>query len=136
MARKFFYVAMGILALAVVFHLGAITSEGPDPALADHVDHLGTGIVALKGSHALDEYGQVWQWAGGWTRAPDRDPPVPVNEVKLWESDYLITTSDEGFTWSSVSGWVSYGQWPGAGTRVSDERAVKTTWSEVKAEFK
>jgi len=105
--------------------------QEPKPATAEWVDHSGCGVVAMADRWLLDEFGQVW-WAdpNGWDPRPDDDIPVPVSEVKFWDNDALVTVSNE-LLYRTASGWRNLGPWPGG-----PSPAEKTTWSELKSEFK
>lgn len=134
--KRFMFASIGVLALAAAFHLGAMTAEGPTPAVAGYVDHGACGAVAVwaETDHewALDEFGQVWQVSreSSWFRHTEFDPPVPVSEIKFWMVDGFITTDNE-FISCNRPGWSSFGFWPGG-----PSPAEKTTWSKMKAEFK
>jgi hypothetical protein len=136
-ARRFFYLAAGVLCLTMAFAVGRMTAEGPTSAVAGYVDHASCGAVAVwaEDDHewALDEFGQVWQVEralGGWYRHTEFDPPVPVSEIKFWMVDGFITVDNE-FLSCDRPGWSSFGFWPGA-----PSPAGKTTWSKVKADFR
>ena len=127
MAKKFTYVCLGILALAVAFHLGAHYGGAQT-----YVDHVSGGIVAFHPSMVLLDNGEVWDCSGvpsGWTRQPDSDPPIPVSQIKFWERDSFVTSSNEMWHREGTE-WVNYGSPPG----LVSTRA--TTWSQIKAEFR
>src|SRR5437879_2537140 len=61
-AKAFFYVSLGILALAVAFHLGAQTAQSASQGVLGSVGSTpsGNGTAA-----ALDGQGMLWLWATG-----------------------------------------------------------------------
>ena len=71
MAKKFMFVCLGLLALAVTFHLGAQYGQ------AGYVDHSTTGIVSAYGNypdqytHVLVDNGQIWSYDRGTRRNKD-----------------------------------------------------------------
>jgi hypothetical protein len=126
MAKRFMYVCLGILALVGAFHLGARYGGAQS-----YVDHSSGGIVAFHPSSVLLESGEVWDCSGilsGWTRQADRDPPVPVSEIKFWERDTFVTMSNEMWHREGTE-WVNYGSPPGVVANQS------TTWGEIKAKL-
>jgi hypothetical protein len=126
MAKKFMFVCLGLLALAVTFHLGAQYGQ------AGYVDHSATGIVALDREKVLLENGEVWEAQNigtGWTRSPDWDPPVPVSDIRFWDGTTLVTVNGQMWHVEPVVGWHNYGAPPGgAATQPS-------TWGSIKAQF-
>jgi hypothetical protein len=130
MVKKFMYVCLGILALAVAFHLGARCG------CASIVDHSTTGIIAHSSSFVLLESGEIWRCEdspfGTWTQYVECTPPVPVSQVKFWDPFHIVTQSDEVwwyFESGEHSGWNSFGTPPGG------VATQPTTWSRIKAEF-
>ena len=65
-AKVFFYVSLGVLALAGAFHLGAQTAESQSPILAVSISNRGSNPG--DGLYALVENGDVYQVsnASGW----------------------------------------------------------------------
>ena len=110
----------------MAFHLGARYGRADTI-----VDHASAGIVALDQTYVLLDNGEVWEISGiprGWTRRPDKDPPVPVPEIRFWAPTSLVTTSNEMWYLTGTE-WVNYASPPG---RVATQT---TTWSQIKAEF-
>ena len=131
MAKRFMYVCLGILALAVAFHLGAQYGH------ADYVHHHDTVIIGmtLGGDYLLDN-GELWTWnsSQGLQLHVDTDllasSGVPVSQIKFIESgDTFITTNDELWHYDYL-GWHNCGS-PPAGPVATEP----TTWSRIKAEF-
>jgi len=93
----------------------------PVPCLASIVIHDGqSGIVASTSTHVLDSSGHVWflHQNEGWIRNPDSDPPMPVDQIKLWEHYSLITIDDVYWRIGGGPGWVDFGVWPDAAASV------------------
>lgn len=125
MAKKFMYVCLGILALAVAFHLGAQYGQ------AGYVDHASTGIVGSSGSDVLLADGEVWHRnsrGDAWEQESDLTVPMPVAEIKFWSQHRIVTSSDE--TWS-----LEDGSWHNLGTPPGGVSTQPATWSQIKAEF-
>jgi hypothetical protein len=83
-------------------------------ASASIVIHDGQpGIVAMRDWDVLDSGGSVWsvEPTGVWTRTPQYDPPVPVDQIKFWDGQSLVTTGNVAWRWSN--GWINLGAWPG-----------------------
>ena len=60
MAKKFMFACIGIMALAVAFHIGAEYGK------ASIVDHSTSGVVALltgSGKQVLLDNGELWNFA-------------------------------------------------------------------------
>lgn len=129
LAKRFFYVSMGILALMVAYHLGAVKATAS----------FSSGqIVGLWGYHAHTEAGDAWAlYPSTWSRDPAYDLPVPVSDVKFIGGDrdggaWLVTRSDEGWV-RYDAGWQSLGSFPGGPTSVPPMSPV--SWGEVKGQF-
>jgi|GEM_PF-2288175 len=130
MAKKFMYVCIGIMALAVTFHIGA------EYGRASVVDHSMTGIVAVAGVQGsnggeiyvvLDDGQTYWRnvahdWSTAWAL------PIPVSEVKFWNHSWCVSNDNE--VWFGEAGvWTNFGTPPGL---VSTE---PTSWGKIKAEW-
>jgi hypothetical protein len=121
-------VCLGILALAVAFHLGAQYGQ------AHYVDHSTTGVIGAEvhgdgdGFLLLDN-GEVWHWnEGNQEWYPDVSPPMPVSEIKFWHHGTLVDMNNQ--IWHQVGGeWYNRGIPPGL------VAAQPTTWSQIKAGF-
>ena len=127
MAKRFFYVSMGILALMVAYNLGARSAE------ADWDSTLPGEIIGAAGLTVYTCNGEAWDVDQGWVRKPDMDLPVPSSEVKILTSSgsvvYLITQSEE--LYRTNGGWSYYGPFPGSGTPTT-----KSSWGDVKRKFR
>ena len=125
MAKKFMYVCLGILALAVAYHLGAQSGE------ASYLDHSMTGVVAADGNFILLDNGEVWDRTPSqddWMPHPHLAPPVPLADIKFWGPGAIVTQADD--LWMYDDGqWVNFGAPPGYSL------TNPTTWSRIKAEF-
>jgi hypothetical protein len=124
MARRFFFVCLGILCLVCAYQLGA------DRARADW-DLTVPGQVVGGGPTNLG----VWYTAAGeawgirvvgpqqyeWVRADGFDLPVPASEVKFLSSVenagfiQVLTNDDVAYVLNWVAGeqWVEVGPFPG-----------------------
>ena len=110
----------------MAFHLGARYGQAQS-----WVDHPSGGIVAFHPTSVLLDNGEVWDCSGvpaDWARQTDKEPPVPVCEIKFWERDSFVTLSNEMWHREGAE-WVNYGAPPGAAS------THPTTWSKIKAEF-
>jgi hypothetical protein len=126
MAKKFMFVCIGIMALAVTFHIGAEYGK------ASIVDHGATGIIAASGLDVLLDNGEVWHFYGtygkNWGPTYDYNPPVPVSEIKFW-ADYRTLYTYANEVWFYDNEWVNYG--PPGGSALTHP----TTWGKIKAEW-
>ena len=129
MAKKFMFVCIGIMALAVTFHIGAQYGK------AGFVDHTSTGIVAVQSTgHMLLDNGEVWFFHDGgpsWTRKSEFDLPVSVSQVRFWlnEKEFVSVQNDVWYRSDLSLECVNYGPPPGG---VATE---PSTWGKVKAKF-
>ena len=130
MAKRFFYVSMGILALTVAYNLGARSVE------ADW-DPDGMGCVAGVQEHIWwAQSGEAWELNGrSWTVRPEYDLPVSASSVKMTGNHFgnvaLVTTSDDVWVYLSGSGWQQADPFPGSGTPTT-----KSLWGDVKRKFR
>ena len=126
MAKKFMYVCVGLMALAVTFHVGAMYGRADT-----HVDHETSGIIAYTAlndiSYVLLDNGEVWMWDrySGWMLLQETTLPVPISQVKFWSAYSLITYDNELWAWG-----FNYGAPPTGPTPTSP-----TTWGKIKVEF-
>jgi hypothetical protein len=127
MAKRFMYVCLGILALAVAFHLGARFGH------AEYVDHSATGIVAVAGDILLLDSGDAYEIGTSqdpWRPRPEYKPPIPVSEVRYWGPNFVCSVSNEVWHREGDGIWYNYGSPPAGPTPVQP-----TTWGQIKAEF-
>jgi hypothetical protein len=125
MARRLFYVSLGILALAIAYTLGANSAgaQGRSGAIL-MMDHNGW---------VIDSAEQVWNIGanipGVWDREPVYDPPVPLSEVQLWSAHALVTSDGHGW-YNNGGGWVDCGPHPGGPVPVegSSVGAIKAAY--------
>ena len=127
MARRFFYLSMGILELAGAYHLGAARTEA----------QLAAGSLIHSMDYAgwfLDTSGQVWNTGSPkpdtWTRWPAYDIPIPVGDVRLWGPQSLITWDDVAWAHDGAA-WTEVGPFPGGSVSVEAK-----TFGSVKGQFK
>jgi len=139
LARRFFYVSLGILALAVAYHLGATraTAEWNHSVPGEIVGFASRGGIC----YAFSQSGQAWglDSPSGWTREPTVDLPVPVSDVKFCVGStinlFIVTNSDEVWSQDWANGWVSMPAFPGGSTGVSAPTLEPTTWGKLKGEY-
>jgi hypothetical protein len=85
------------------------------------------GIVASEDRVALDSFGQAWDMRNdGWHRVAEWDPPVPVEQLRFWEREELLTKDNEAWLWDGDS-WVNCGSWPQAAGIESSPQIMATT---------
>jgi hypothetical protein len=127
MAKRFFYVCLGILALAVAHHLGARSAQGQATQF-----RMVEELVAVVGDkvYLLDAANEPY----GWKELPGLGldlPPVPKNTIVSYSRNGGTTVTESGEGWQKVSGtWVSLGFLPGV-TGVEN-----TSWGAVKARYR
>ena len=125
MAKKFMYVCIGIMALAVTFHIGA------EYGIAKYVDHSTEGIVASyreNYDYYLLENGEVWMFDNGWQHESQFDPPVPVNQIKFWGRWEFVTLDNDLI-------YLDYGTWRNAGPPPGVAATEPSTWGKIKAQW-
>lgn len=145
-ARKFFFVSLGVLSLAVAF------SVGERAARADFVETNPLGIRAISGGGpsspmvVLLESGAVIEVQGGGGFIPlNVTLPVPPSEIVAFEgvgcgcefnelasTSYIITTS--GIVWrvSGHGGWENLGALPGVGPVTVD----RSSFGKIKSQHR
>ena len=127
MAKRFMYVCIGIMALAVTFHIGA------EHGRASVVDHSLSGIIAShrEGSlfAVLMEDGQVWRFNGSEWSLSDNPPPLDPSEIKFWHATYFVTYAEELWHIPPGGSWTNHGSPPGGPTGNQP-----STWGQIKAE--
>ncbi len=128
MAKKFAFVSIGILCLAlsalIGFHIGNQAAQAQTPALHS-LGHNGW---------VLDSAGQVWNLtaANCWERMPAWDIPVPLADVKWWDNHALITQSEIAWRHDQSTGsWINCGPWPGSPVPTSEN-----TWGNTKEKYR
>jgi len=128
--KRFLYGSLGVLALALAFHLGA------ESVKSGYVDNSTTGAVAIApgaNPYILDENGVVWliDVPSGWRDDIASPPlPVPASEVKLWTTNMFVTHDNHAWRWSEGD-WLDMGPWPGSPTATEN-----TSWGRIKADFR
>jgi hypothetical protein len=127
MARRFFYISLGVLALAIAWNLGAMNARADwDPG--------GSGCIAgLHWRYVYDYLGRCWHVSesGAWNPEPGLDIPVPAAQVKFFEDMVLVTTTDQ--VWHHVStGWELADPFPGCGGTALE----KSSWGGIKKQFR
>ncbi len=123
MAKRFFYVCAGILALVLTYHFGATSAGGQGL-----VRVIGPNTVVV-GSNAF--YLEISNPPFGWRQLPYNGntlPPVPVTSLASYQLGTAITDTGEG--WYATAGvWVSAGTPPSVAT-------IPSTWGSVKAKYR
>jgi hypothetical protein len=135
MARRFFYVSLGILALALAYQLGARQSEA---------QAFGSGPIAFVSAsdpqYIWDSSDQCWRREGPagteysfWAYSFDMPfPPSSVIDHVHWNSRDLFVT-DAGVVWEFTPGgaiWTVVGTFGGGPVTVEDE-----SWGAIKEMF-
>ena len=126
MAKRFMYVAIGILCLVAAYQLGAERARADASA--------GTMIHTLgHNGWVLDTAGQVWNITreNCWERTPTWDLPVPLSDVAMWDNHALITTSGIAWRHDGVSDWIECGPHPGGPISLDQK-----SWGSVKGNFR
>lgn len=131
-AKAFFFVSLGILALAVAFHLGARSAQGQASRLSQGHISTGSGGETVTG---LDESGQFWVWQRGSSVRQTGDLPKPGNVVATsGYGGWGAVLYDDGDLYFS-SNYPAALQWEFMGNLFdSPVQSTQTTWGRVKAE--
>ncbi|MFN0150505.1 MAG: hypothetical protein ACKVU1_07330 [bacterium] len=138
LARRFFYVSLGILALSIAYHLGVNRAEAEwnQNASGQIVGFVGDGG---GGGLAITSSGEAWRVEPtvGWTRTPGGDLPQEIlaSEVAFFDGSasggYVIVTSSDEVWVNYGSPWRSVGALPG-GTNATEA----TSWGKLKGSFR
>jgi hypothetical protein len=131
MAKKFMFVCIGIMALAVTFHMGAQYGS------ASIVDRSQTGIIACyreaMAAGVLMDSGEIYYVTslGGWSGGTEL--PVPASDVKFYDRLVVVTYSDE--VWIHDGGHFPEDPWRNLGSPPGGVRTEPSTWGNIKAKF-
>ena len=144
MARKFFLVSLGILALAIAYNLGAERARADWDATAPG-QIIGGGMNNVNDSRWYTATGEAWTLdRHGWERGEweaRTDLPVPANQVKFLNFEggsggfgvHLITVDDVGWTIHTAhpthGEWTEVGPFPGGPVTVDPQSFGKTKGS-------
>jgi hypothetical protein len=98
-----------------ILALAALLLAVVPASLGSVVVYDGTpGIVAQDGPWLLDSFGQVWYNAAeAWYRVVENDVPMPIEQIRFWSAEFLVTTDNELYRLGDAT-WLSLGVWPGA----------------------
>jgi hypothetical protein len=137
MSKRFFYVSLGVLTLAIAWSLGAMSAR------ADW-DNEGVGPIAGSGSWSPYYWGRSGQCyylstSGSWTSAPEYALPVSAGDLAVTGNAYgggvlAVIVTRAGQTWllsSSTGLWEQGDLFPGSVTATE-----KTSWGGIKKQFK
>ena len=130
MAKKFMYVCIGVMALAVTFHIGAEYGK------AGYVDHSTTGVIGFQGDDPISpvvlmDSGELYQWRGDEWVLYYHQLPVPASHVKFWDVSHgsyelsFVTSDNE--VWGAG---VNLGVPPAGPTPIES-----STWGKIKAKW-
>jgi hypothetical protein len=95
MAKRFFYVCLGILCLVITYHVGADRARGEwNPS--------GGWVIGVAFPYVWNTNGEAWEHHStyGWRTRPEVDLPVPVDQVAILSevtpgNAMLVTVTDE-----------------------------------------
>ncbi len=133
MAKQFFFISMGVLALAIAYNLVAVR---PVEAAWEPGE---TGCVACSAenyfwSQAGEAYYVIPETAT-WMDDAEKNLPVPASTVKFMtrtgSNFYLATVTDEVWIHYSSGVWQQIATFPGCGGTATE----KSSWGEIKREF-
>lgn len=121
MARKFLYVSLGILALAIACNLG---SGGAGASIVDTSIAGGNVVAAATEGNAfslLTADGSIyWVTEAGFTFV--RSIPIPVADVAFFLGDDEGIVSRSGEVWKVFgAGWLNLGPAPGGPIPVAND---------------
>jgi hypothetical protein len=128
MARRFFYISLGILCLVAAYQLGA------ERARADW-DQESPGVIwGQSGRWFVTASGEAWEgsYVHEWQRHPEFDLPIPATEVKFYAGRSILLTKDE-VLWEQDPGgqWVEVGPFPGGPVT-----SPSGSWGKVKESYR
>jgi hypothetical protein len=131
-AKSFFYVSLGILALAVAFHLGATSAKGQAGAGPQVAGVTGSGVVSAA---IVDAAGYIWATAGlnnpvfGPIAPPSSTRIIAIGAGEYGAHIFIVNEGGEFWEWTGSS-WLLQHSFP-SGPPTAAER---TTWGRIKAE--
>ena len=134
MARRFFFVCLGILCLVCAYQLGA------DRARADWDANAPGEIVGGGQRLWFTRDGEAWrllETSMTWERQdPALDLPVPASEVKFMDNVsgagiFMITTEDVAWFAGGAGPWEQIGPFPGAPVPLKTD-----SWGKVKDRYR
>lgn len=119
MARRFFYIAAGMLMLALAYQFGASTAGAQ--ALQFRV--LDPTLMYIETA------GQVYYWdgSGTWRTPSGTLPPVPTSTLVAGHQPYMAS---DGTLW-----YVGPNGWTGAPLPGGPIPTLRSTWGQVKARY-
>ena len=132
MAKQFFYVSMGILALVVAYHLGAVK--------AAKAEWTGSGcVVGMACPYFYAPTGEAYifsESSEAWERRDEVDLPVPIADVAMLDdystNKYLVTVSGEVWRWIPSGPWEQLPQLPSC----IPSKTEQTSWGGLKDMFR
>ena len=123
-AKRFMYVSISILALALTFEIGARSARAQSSVFRV----IGPGLVVV--GNAVYELHTATAPVG-WAQLPNGNftlPPVPASSLVNYSSG-IVAITDSGEGWGKVSGvWTDLGPVPSTPVQ-------QTTWGQVKARY-
>jgi hypothetical protein len=131
-ARAFFYVSLGVVALAVVFHLGAKSAQSQSAGQVGAVRFGATlSLVAASNGdvyldhHASDGSGAAWTLVG---HIPTTSPIVGIGNE---DGNNVLAYGSNGDLFSSTN----FGStWQRRGNMFGAVSTMPTTWGRIKAD--
>jgi hypothetical protein len=134
-ARAFFYVSLGILALALAFHLGASTARSQAASSivvggADETNYVNTTV-------AIDQSGQLWMNSNNGLVGPYQLPkPGQVAAASGWGPYYALVLYTDGDDWEGDASGGGPMRWHLRANLLSNGpvQTQRETWGRVKAD--
>jgi hypothetical protein len=120
--------ALSMFALALAFHLGALSSSAGGP-----------GIVGIGGYFVIMQDGRLWTYVpgAGWGLRAGGELPFPASELALFDGSFAVDGSGSLLELQFAGGqyhWAFVGQPPGS-TGIGDApHPTPSTWGRVKAQ--
>lgn len=125
MAKRFMYVCLGCLALAILFEISATHARAQSGSF--RVIDAGVVVVGNSAYHLRTTTPPL-----GWTLMPEGNfdlPPVPPSTLLSYSSG-IVAVTESGEGWGKVGGvWTNLGPVPGTAVQ-------EATWGQVKAKYR
>ena len=105
-AKTFMYISISIMALCLAIHFE------PQESQAD-INPTGY-IFGISGQYVLTISGHVYSanFPDPWTREEGIDPPVPLNEIAMWDGKSFLATNGDFWRYDQYNGewfWTNHG---------------------------
>ena len=130
MAKRFFYISLGILALTIAYNLGAGTANAGNAGDPFPIGNM----VAVHEGQILSEDGAIWACdaSGSWFHAGA--VPIPTSDVAHYTPYIVVSRTGDVYRspMTNNDDWILTDPFPGSGGTATE----KSSWGDIKKEFR